>query len=619
MTLHKKTLYIIGATFVLLLVILCVVSQNILLSGLREIEEENTRQHVERALSALSNDLSSLDTTTDDWASWDDSYYFIQDLNTHYIQSNLIDETFIGLRLNFILFVNNSGEIVFGKAFDLHNEEEVPISLGLRQCLSANDLLWRHPDTESSVTGIILLPEAPALIASQPILTSKDEGPIRGALIMGRYLDAAEIESLAEMTLLSLVIHRADNIQMPPDFQAARLSLSSDAPILVQPLDEERVAGYALLTDIYGKPVLVLRVDVPRDIYQRGETVIGYFMVSMVVVGLIVAIVAILIMEKQVLSRLTRLSEAVSKIGKSGDLSLRVSMRGRDEVAKLADTIDVMTETLEQSSKALREKNVQLEEANRAKSEFLARMSHELRTPLNVIIGFSELMLDGITGKVNREQRQCLNDILGSGRHLLGLINDILDLSKIESGKMELKLRKIALPRVIESIKSEIAPMLVAKKQTLEISVEEGLPPVRADKAKVRQVLLNLLSNSIKFTPDGGKLKVEAVREDSWCRVSVIDNGVGIRKEDQEKIFEPFSQLDNSLTGEEKGTGLGLTIAKQIVEKHGGRIWVESEYGKGSKFSFTLPLAKVDKPPSLGKKVTLRGSGIEQENTDCGR
>jgi hypothetical protein len=157
---------------------------------------------------------------------------------------------------------------------------------------------------------------------------------------------------------------------------------------------------------------------------------------------------------------------------------------------------------------------------------------------------------------------------------------------------MKLKLRNIALPRVIESLRSEIAPILIARKQSLEISVEKGLPLVRADKAKVRQVLLNLLSNSTKFTPDGGKLKVEAAREDSWCRVSVIDNGIGIRKEDQEKIFESFRQVDTPLHGNESGTGLGLTIAKQIVEKHGGRIWVESEYGKGSKFSFTLPLAK---------------------------
>jgi len=251
--------------------------------------------------------------------------------------------------------------------------------------------------------------------------------------------------------------------------------------------------------------------------------------------------------------------------------------------------------------KEIQEKNEELAEASRAKSEFLAHMSHELRTPLNVIIGFSELMMDELPGEVNEEQGQCLSDIWGSGQHLLSLINDILDLSKIESGKMELKLRNIALPSVIESLRREIMPVIGKRKQSLDVEVEEGLPLVRGDKVKVRQVLLNLLSNAAKFTPDGGKLKVEAIRNGDWCQVSVVDRGIGIKKEDQEKIFEPFSQLDDLQAEGKGGTGLGLTLARQIIEKHGGRMWVESKYRKGSKFSFTLPLATADEPHPRGR------------------
>jgi len=158
---------------------------------------------------------------------------------------------------------------------------------------------------------------------------------------------------------------------------------------------------------------------------------------------------------------------------------------------------------------------------------------------------------------------------------------------------MELKLRNITLSSVIDSLRSEIMPILAKRKQSLEVEVEEEIPLVYADKAKVRRVLINLLSNSTKFTPDGGQLKIKVVTEGNRCRVSAIDNGIGIRRGDQEKIFEPFCQMDNPLDREAGGTGLGLTIAKQIIERHGGQIWVESEYGKGSRFTFTLPLALV--------------------------
>ena len=237
------------------------------------------------------------------------------------------------------------------------------------------------------------------------------------------------------------------------------------------------------------------------------------------------------------------------------------------------------------------EKTKEAEEANQFKSEFLANMSHELRTPLNVIIGFSQLMMDGVPGKINAEQKQCLNDVLDSSQHLLDLINEVLDLSRIESGKMALRLKNVALTEVIQSLSRTMRPILAPRKQSLDVEIEEGLPPVYADEARLGQVLLNLVHNAAKFTPDEGKLKIEAVGEGDWCRVSVIDNGVGIKEEDKERIFEPFCQLGNPLTEERNGVGLGLTLVKQIVERYGGRIWVESEYGKGSRFTFTVPLA----------------------------
>ena len=255
------------------------------------------------------------------------------------------------------------------------------------------------------------------------------------------------------------------------------------------------------------------------------------------------------------------------------------------------EQLDAQNEELMRQQQELIEKTREVQRANQLKSEFLANMSHELRTPLNVIVGFSQLMADGVPGKVNEEQRQCLGDILAGSQHLLNLINEVLDLSKIESGKMELKPENIDLTRVVASLTRTMMPVLAPRKQSLDIKVEEGMPPVHTDGGKFEQVMLNLVDNASKFTTDGGKLKIEAGRDGDWCQVSVIDNGTGIKKEDQERIFEPFSQLDNPLVKERRGTGLGLPLIKQIIERYGGQIWVESEYGKGSRFTFTVPLA----------------------------
>ena len=270
-----------------------------------------------------------------------------------------------------------------------------------------------------------------------------------------------------------------------------------------------------------------------------------------------------------------------------------VSLRNVTERKRAEQELEDKNKQLMAQQQELMEKTKEVEAASQAKSDFLAHMSHELRTPLNVIIGFSELMADGVPGEINSEQQQCLDDILSSSKHLLGLINDVLDLSKIESGKVKLRLAEVTLPDILEELKRTMTPILAPRKQSLDIEVEKGLPLVYADKAKLKQVLLNLLGNATKFTPDEGKLKIEAVKKGGWCHVSVIDNGVGINKEDQKRIFEPFRQLDNPLTGEKGGAGLGLAVAKQIIEKHGGKIWVESEYGKGSRFTFTLLLAPV--------------------------
>jgi signal transduction histidine kinase/PAS domain-containing protein len=241
------------------------------------------------------------------------------------------------------------------------------------------------------------------------------------------------------------------------------------------------------------------------------------------------------------------------------------------------------------------DKSRQLEVASRHKSEFLANMSHELRTPLNAIIGFSEVLSERMFGEINDKQAEYLSDILESGRHLLALINDILDLAKIEAGRMELHPTEFDLPAAVENTLVLVRERAQRHGIALHHEIDERLGTVRADERKVKQVLLNLLSNAIKFTPEGGRIDVRSRVHDGSAEISVVDTGVGIAPEDQVAVFEEFRQV-GATQKKLEGTGLGLAISKKIVELHGGRIGVKSELGSGSTFAFTLPLVDLARP-----------------------
>ena len=235
--------------------------------------------------------------------------------------------------------------------------------------------------------------------------------------------------------------------------------------------------------------------------------------------------------------------------------------------------------------------NRDLKAASQHKSEFLANMSHELRTPLNAIIGFSEVLTERMFGDLNEKQAEYLKDIYGSGQHLLSLINDILDLSKIEAGRMELELSDFHLPTAIDNALILIRERATRRGIRLDSTFDKSLDTIHADERKVKQVLLNLLSNAIKFTPEGGRIQVQAMPTNGSVEIAVSDTGVGIAAEDQEAIFEEFRQFG---TADKKveGTGLGLALSRKFIELHGGRIWVKSELGHGSTFTFTLPVRR---------------------------
>jgi signal transduction histidine kinase len=275
---------------------------------------------------------------------------------------------------------------------------------------------------------------------------------------------------------------------------------------------------------------------------------------------------------------------------------LVVRRRTPGEFAK--NTVDLITTFAAQSALAIQnarlfheieDKSRQLEEASQHKSQFLANMSHELRTPLNAILGYTELMADGAYGEPSEKMLGILQRLEANGKHLLGLINDVLDLSKIEAGELVLELSDYCVQDIAQTVRSTLEPLAADKKLAFKVEVAPQMPSGCGDGRRLTQVLINLVGNAIKFT-DAGEVAIKAEANNGSFHVSVSDTGPGISAADQAKLFQEFQQADNAITRKKGGTGLGLAISKRIIEMHGGRIWVESQPGQGSTFAFTLPV-----------------------------
>jgi PAS domain S-box-containing protein len=717
--LREKSLLIIGGIFVCAGVIMFLVSRNVLLQNFSRLETAAISQNVARAQNALKAEEDSLSATTDDWASWDDTYAFIQTGDENYLKANLVDGTFSSLKLNLVVFINSSGRTVFSKAFDLLTGREVPVPSGLKDHISPGGLLLTHFGIEHGLSGVIYLSESPILIAARPVLTSEDRGPAMGTLVMGRYLDPVLLHSLAQRTSLSLTMYKYGNPQIPGDVRAAGLSLSETNPVIIKKPDEQTIAGYILVQDIYGDPQFILKTDIPRDISKQGQAIIIYFMIVLGTLGMVFGVAAIILLEKTVLSRVTRISDSVTAIGSSGDLSARVTLSGKDELAGLAETINSMLAELRRSheqikaseerfrslienafdvvlivkadetilyaspslekvlgyrpdewtgkksyeflfagdipeiAKAaaegfnvknftrtlelrlrhkdgswrtvetagvnlLRQPSVEgivinfhditgrkeaedrllelydkeaglrqkLETEMRERVEFTRALVHELKTPLTPVLTSSDML----AAELKQEPQLSLAKNISRGAtRLNNRIDELLDLVKGEVGTLRLTCTGVDLSRLLRDVVDEIAPEAVRRKQPLQLEPLPVIRPIRGDEDRLRQVVLNLLSNATKYTPDGGKIFVRVKEEGTFAVVEVQDNGPGLAQEEQQRLFTPYYRIENDKR-RFSGLGLGLALCKMLVELHGGKIWVSSRIGEGSIFAFSVPL-----------------------------
>ena len=731
MTVRRKTLLITAITCLALIVVLYMASRSFLLGGFVKLEQTNAKENVQRVLNALDQDLSAMDRFTLDRASTAETYNAMPHPTSEFIHS-LLGSDVSGSpqtrRFNFVLLVDEAGQIIASRGYDLKGKRVIDIPASLKAHLQLRDPLFHLVAINEKSTGLLLLPEGALLIAFRPITNPNSAGPIRGFMLTSRYLDSGgDLKSLEKITDFPLSVGEIEAEKLPVDFADASRHLAQQQDIYVRAIDEAYLGGYTFLRDVYGKPALILKVTMPRRVYQQGEVSQLYFVGSLGVAGLVFAIAIILLLEKSVVSPLSTLSASVAAIAMSGDTSRRLDCRGNDEIASLGEAINRMLESLHVSQRlkqnaeeryrvfmdnipaiavikdsagrilyinepmertfhikneemrgkpvgdwipdgmsktirlhdqkvlstgqphrfeeafptpdghlhhwlsfrfplegpegemlvgmvgiditerieaelALQTAKDLAEAASRTKSQFLANMSHEIRTPLNGVVGMTDLALGT---DLTSEQREYLDTVKLSADALLTVINDVLDFSKIEAGKIDLEMIDFNVRDHLEATLKTLAFRGDEKGLELLCEVAAEVPEMlRGDSNRLRQIIVNLVGNAIKFTDEGEvALKVRVDSEEGADRIlhfTVSDTGVGISPEKRTLIFEPFSQADSSTTRKYGGTGLGLSISARLVEMMGGKIWVESELGRGSEFHFTARFGTSEKTIEVG-------------------
>jgi sensor domain CHASE-containing protein/nitrogen-specific signal transduction histidine kinase len=595
MEIRKTVLIIIIATTLFLVLLIYGTSETLLLGSFSNLEEHSVLQNVNRVQLALNSDIDHLNTLSTDWSQWNDTYAFISNRNQNYITSNLPNGTISQIRLNVILFIDSSGQLVFGRLADLDTKKEMPVSQDFLKTLFSKGSLICH--NESDVfKGIVLLPDGPLIISSRPILTSEGKGPIKGTLIIGQNLKS-EMDRLSETTQLPIVSHEINDLNMPSDFAAVQSSLLGDKSILAKPLSKKSIAGYAILKDVYGNPAMILRIDMIRDIYEQGLATINIFALSILIIGIVFGITIVSLLDRTFLSKLTRLSFEVQNIGLDGVVSKRIQVAGNDEISSLSNAINNMLDRIAQFEGELKrahdeldekviERTVELEARNAEMERFVYTVSHELRSPLISISGLLGLIeQDCQKGDLDRLKAdiRITNDVVGK---MDGFLTDTLELSRI--GRVMVQPDDVPFSEIVSYALGQTDEKI--RSRGVKVSVDPDMPIVHVDRMRIVEVLINLIENSVKYMGDQPTPEIEIGKRLGGEEIVffVRDNGIGIDPSQHEKVFGLFYRLNPNI----EGTGAGLAIVKRIIEVQGGSVWVESELGKGCTVCFTLPLAQ---------------------------
>jgi signal transduction histidine kinase len=609
MSIRLKVLGAIVLSFFIFFAALFIGARSIILNSFEQLEADTSHSNAQRIMNVLQDNFNAMISTNLDWGHWDEPYAFIRGESTDFVETNLGVATMSNLDLNMMLFVDSDKNLLHAEVIDREINDFMPLPEGISEWLTEGSPFLNHSEKTSIVSGFVRIPNHLIMLTSVPILMNDAQGEISGSLVLGRFFDAPEVTELAEALQFDLQMLDYASPDLSAEAQSAKASLSSDNPINTEIVNEQTIAGFALITDVRGEPIAIIQANMPRDIYQRGLGTLNLLAAVLVGAGLIMGIASALALEGIVVNRLTKLSEEVDQIQESGGqtaLAKRVTVSSKDELSRLSKNINTMLDRLEYNRRQLSEQNQALkvayqeaEEATRLKSEFLSTMSHELRTPLNAIVGYAGIMLEGVGGEIDGEARSMLENINESSEQLLKLINDILDISKIEAGRLELVSENFAVRPLIDTISSNLRVLAEQKRLSFDVDIDEKVPLLLVgDKDRLSQILINLLSNAFKFT-DRGAVGLYVAWSEAGLLMRVRDTGIGIPPHAMQYIFDEFRQVDGTYSRSYAGTGLGLAIVKKLVEAMDGTVTVDSRVGEGSVFTVNLPL-KASMQASVG-------------------
>jgi signal transduction histidine kinase/DNA-binding response OmpR family regulator len=587
MKLRNKTLLYVSLALLGLIGAIETGVASVLLADFTVLENREVQRSVDRASNALMANLEGLATSARDYAYWDLAYEFTETRDPAFVETNLGDDSLTSLDLDAFLITNRAGELLYSSV--LRDTITPGLEVRLFDRLRQGGVSDRAMAGAGS-NGVLVLPDGMMLVAVEPILQNDAVGEPHGMMVMARFLNEERLQELSTATSLNVSMFQIGDPSSPQDVRGAE-GILKPAERLARPLDEEQIGGYLILNDLDGRAVGILRTLQPREVFAQGRRSVQTQLLALLAAAVAAILLTLFVLERLVLSRVAKLEHVVEQVRASGDLQIRAPEDGEDELGKLGSEFNRMLAALETGRREVEQARDESEQANQAKSVFLSNMSHELRTPLNAIIGYSEMLREDAEDAGEQASASDLHKIHAAGRHLLGLINDILDLSKIEAGKLELAPELIPIRGLVDQVIELTNPQIEKNGNRLVLDLPGEPGEIWADPVRLRQILLNLLSNAAKFT-EQGTITLRVRREEPTITFEVQDTGIGLSPEQQQRLFQPFMQADLSTTRKYGGTGLGLAITRRLAELMQGEITLQSALGEGSIFTARLPVVE---------------------------